>query len=85
MLVPTDESFITCSNLIINELGRCPTRTDNIYFANNEQASLAVYTVVFCFTQTEHNLIKLKGTLMQIWKSARYLPLYECDMLKISH
>ena len=44
--------FITCSKLIINELGRCLTRSDNIYFANNQQA--------FCFVHTEHNLIKLK-------------------------
>ena len=29
-------------------------------FANNEQASLAVFTVVFCFTHAEHDLIKLK-------------------------
>ena len=38
--------------LIINELGRCPARADNVYFANNEQA--------FCFAHVEHNLIKLK-------------------------
>ena len=44
--------FITCSKLIINELGRCPARADNVYFANNEQA--------FCFAHVEHNLIKLK-------------------------
>ena len=27
------KDFITCSNLIINELVRCPTRSDNLYFA----------------------------------------------------
>ena len=27
---------------------------------NNEQASLAVLTAVFCFTRAEYNLIKLK-------------------------
>ena len=43
---------------MINKLGRCPTRPDNVYFANNEQASLAVFIVVFCFTHTKHNLIK---------------------------
>ena len=31
-----------------------------VYFANNEQASIAVFTSVFCFTHAEHNIIKLK-------------------------
>ena len=55
----TKKDFITCSKLIINELVRCPTRSDNLYFANNEQASLA-FTAVFCFAHAEHNFIKLK-------------------------
>ena len=54
------KDFITCSKLIINELEHCLTRSDNVYFANNEQASLAVFTAAFCFAHTEHNLIKLK-------------------------
>ena len=45
---------------MINELGRCPTRSQNVYFDNNEQASIAVFTAVFCFTHAEHNLIRLK-------------------------
>ena len=45
---------------MINELARFPTRSDNVYFANNEQASIAVFTAVFCFTHAKHNLIKLK-------------------------
>ena len=45
---------------MINELGRSPARSENAYFANNEQASIAVLTVVFYFTHAEHNLIKLK-------------------------
>ena len=45
---------------MINELGRCPTRSENVYFANNEQASIAVFTAVFCFKYAEQNLIKLK-------------------------
>ena len=45
---------------MINELGRCPTRTENVYFANDEQASIAVFTAVFCFTHAKHHLIKLK-------------------------
>ena len=44
---------------MINELGRCPTRSENVYFANNEQTSIAVFTAMFCFTHAEHNLIKL--------------------------
>ena len=50
----------TCLKLMINELARFPTRSDNVYFANNEQASIAVFTAVFCFTHAEHYLIKLK-------------------------
>ena len=46
--------------MIINKLGCCPTRSDNVYFANNEQASLAAFTTVLCFTYAEHDLIKLK-------------------------
>ena len=48
---------------MINKLGRCPTRSDNVYFANNEQASLTFFTAVFCFTHAEHNLIKRKAVL----------------------
>ena len=57
--ISNQERFITCSKLIINELGLCPTRSNNIYFANNEQTSLA-FTDMFCFAHAEHNLIKLK-------------------------
>ena len=32
----TKKDFVTCSELVINQLGRCPTRSDNAYFANNE-------------------------------------------------
>ena len=45
---------------MINELVRSPTRSQNVYFANNKQASIAVFTAVFCFTHAEHYLIKLK-------------------------
>ena len=55
----TKKGFITCFKLIINEPGRCPTRSDNVYFANNEQASLA-FTAAFCFANAGHNLIELK-------------------------
>ena len=55
----TKKDFITCSKLIINELARCPTRSDNLYFPNNEETSLP-FTAAFCFAHAEHNLIKLK-------------------------
>ena len=45
---------------MINEIGRSATISENVYFANNEQTSIAVFTAVFCFTKAEHNLIKLK-------------------------
>ena len=45
---------------MINELAHFTTRSNNVYFANNEQASIAVFTAVFCFTHAEHHLIKLK-------------------------
>ena len=56
----TKKGSITCSKLIINELAGSPTRSENVYFANNEQASIAVFTAVFYFTHAEHHLIKLK-------------------------
>ena len=55
----TKKNFITCTKLIINELVRCSTRSDDIYFAHNEKKLLA-FTVAFCFAHAEHNLIKLK-------------------------
>ena len=45
---------------MINELARSPTGSENAYFANNEQASIVVFTAVFCFTHAESHLIKLK-------------------------
>ena len=56
----TKKGFITCLKLMIDELAHFPTRSENAYFANNVQASIAVFTVVFCFTHAEHHLIKLK-------------------------
>ena len=50
----------TCLKLMINELECFPSRSDNINFANNEQALIAVFTAVFCFTHAKHHLIKLK-------------------------
>ena len=45
---------------MINELVGSPTRSENVYFAKNEQASIAVFTALHCFTHAEHHLIKLK-------------------------
>ena len=45
--------------MLINELGSCPTRSDNVYFADNEEA-LLVFTAAFCFAHAEYNLIKPK-------------------------
>ena len=56
----TKKGSITCSKLMINELAGPPTRSENVYFANNEEASIAVFTAAFCFTHAEHHLIKLK-------------------------
>ena len=46
---------------MINELARSPTRSDNIYLSNNEQASIAVFAAMFCFTHAEYNLIKQRN------------------------
>ena len=54
----TKKDFVTCSKLIIIGLDNYPTRSDNLSFANNEQASFA-FTAAFCFAHVEHNLIKL--------------------------
>ena len=45
---------------MINELACFPTRSDNVYFVNHKQASIAVFTTVFYFTRAKHHLIKLK-------------------------
>ena len=45
---------------MINELADSPTRSENVCFANNEEASIAVFTAMFCFTHAEHHLTKLK-------------------------
>ena len=59
-MIQTKKAFITSLKLIINVLRRFAIRPDNVCFANNEQASLAVFTVVVCFTRAKHNFIKLK-------------------------
>ena len=53
----TKKGFITFSRLMINKLGPFLTRSENVYFANKEQASIAVFPAVFCFKHAEHNLI----------------------------
>ena len=56
----TKKGFMTCSKLMINELAPSPTWSKNAYFADNEQASIAVFSAVFCFKHAEHDLIKVK-------------------------
>ena len=45
---------------MIKKLGCFLTRWENIYFANNEQRSNAVFTAVFCFAHAEHNFTKIR-------------------------
>ena len=45
---------------MINELRSCLTRSENVYFANNEQPLIAVFTAMFCFANAQYNLIKLE-------------------------
>ena len=45
---------------MVNELGCFLTRSENVYFANNVRALIAVFTAVFCFTHAEHNKFKFK-------------------------
>ena len=52
---------------MINELAGSLTRSKNVYFANNEQASIVVYAAVFCFALAEH-LIKLNLKLLNQMK-----------------
>ena len=46
---------------MISELARSPTRSENLYLAHNEKASIAVFTDVLWFTHAEHNLIKQRN------------------------
>ena len=45
---------------MITELARFATRSENVHFCNNEQASIAVFTAVLCFAHAKQHLIKLK-------------------------
>ena len=66
---------------MINEIGRSATISENVYFAKNEQASIAVFTAVFCFTKAEHNLIKLK--LYKNWSAQAAHSISECGICEI--
>ena len=63
---------------MINELGRYPTKSENVYFANNLQASIEIFSVVFCFTHAGHNLIKLK--LYNSWSAQTVNSILECTI-----
>ena len=56
---------------MINELGCSRTRSENVYFANNERASTAA-------TSNEHYLIKLK--LYNNWSAQLVNSISECTM-----
>ena len=45
---------------MINGFAGSSTRSANVYFANNEQVWLIVFTAVFCFTHAKDHLIELK-------------------------
>ena len=62
---------------MINELAGSLTRSEYIYFTNNEQASIAVFTAVLCFTHAKHPLIKLK--LYNNW-SAQTVNVVLCEI-----
>ena len=48
------------------------------HYANNEQASLAVFTAAFCLAHAEHNLIKFK--LYNNWSAQVASNISECAM-----
>ena len=51
---------MTCSKLIINRIGHCPSSSDNVYYPHSEQTWPAVFNAAFCFVHAEHNFIKPK-------------------------
>ena len=58
----TNKDHITCPKLMINELVGSPTRSENVYFAQqwtSIDCSLYCWTLQ-SFTHAEHDLIKLK-------------------------
>ena len=64
-----------CFETLINNLGRCPMRSDYVYFANNEQALLADFTTVLCFTHAEQNKYKLYNN----WLAQTVSSILECS------
>ena len=48
---------------MINELAGSPTRSENVYFANNEQASISVFTAVFYFTHAVCSSLKISHSI----------------------
>ena len=52
LIFKTKKAFMTCSKLLIYELGRCPTRLDNV---NKHCLQL----LLVCFVYAEHNEIKV--------------------------
>ena len=69
---------------MINELARYPTRLENVYFANNEQPWIAVFTAVFRFTHlwTAASVQKKQICFVRfsaiIWGNSRGIKNYFC-------
>ena len=69
---------------MIIELTRCPTRQRMVYFANNEQASIPVFTAVFCFTHANQiNSERKVKNFFGTFKFA-YSEVYLGDVLRTS-
>ena len=68
--------------MIINEAGDCSTRSDNVYFIKNKQASLEVFTAAFYFVHAEHNLNKLQ--LYNNWLAQVVNNISECPLWNLS-
>ena len=66
---------------MITELVRSPTRSENVYFVNNEQASIAVFTAVFCFSHAKYNFIKLN--LHNNWSAQTVNSISECTTCEV--
>ena len=79
----TKKGCITYSNSIIDEIGRCPTRSNNAYFANNEQE------LACSFVLHMSNIIKLK--LYYSWSAqtvndmSKYVMWNSSKPIKLAH
>ena len=74
---------------MINKLGPFLTRSENVYFANKEQASIAVFPAVFCFKHAEQKMVTMYFSkhLLKVFlltsKSCSWLTFYQMDFMKM--